>query len=74
MSDYAGLDMSHSHKTVEVLNTLLADIFVTYVKVLNFHWNIKGKRFATLHEFLGEQYEFLSETADEVAERIKVFD
>ncbi len=74
MSDYAGLDMTHSQKTVEGLNTLLADIFVTYVKVLNFHWNIKGKRFAPLHEFLGEQYEFLAETADEVAERIKVFD
>lgn len=74
MSDLAGLSMGSSQKTVDGLKILLGDIFVTYIKVLNFHWNIKGKRFAPLHEFLGEQYEFLAETADEVAERIKVYD
>lgn len=73
-NDMAGLDMSKANKTVNGLKTVLSDMFVTYVKVLNFHWNIKGRRFAPLHEFLEEQYKFLAETADAVAERIKVFD
>ena len=74
MSDLAGLDSHNNTKTISGLETLLGDVFVTYVKVLNFHWNIKGRRFASLHEFLEEQYKYLAETSDEIAERIRVFD
>lgn len=74
MSDLAGLDAHKAKETVDDLSSFLGDLFVLYVKVLNFHWNIEGQRFASLHEFLEEQYLYLAKTADGVAERIRVFD
>ena len=50
---------------------MLANLSVIYSKTRNFHWNITGPRFHTLHLFLDEQYKKLGEAADEVAERIR---
>ena len=74
MSDLAGIDPKKVDTTVKGLSSLLGDVFVLYVKVLNFHWNIKGKRFAPLHQFLEDQYKFLAVTADDIAERIRIYD
>ncbi len=59
---------------VDVLNRLLADEFVLYVKTRNFHWNVVGPNFSELHKFFQLQYEALDETVDEVAERARALD
>lgn len=64
-----------SRKTlVEVLNRLLADEFVLYVKTRNFHWNVVGPDFSELHKFFEAQYEQLDEHIDEIAERARALD
>lgn len=52
------------------LNQFLADISVLSKKVQNYHWNIEGKSFFTVHAKLDEVYEGLNENIDEVAERM----
>lgn len=59
---------------VDVLNRLLADEFVLYVKTRNFHWNVVGPNFSELHKFFETQYETLDEAIDEVAERARALD
>jgi starvation-inducible DNA-binding protein len=54
-----------------VLNVLLADEVLLYLKTRNFHWNVVGPNFIEMHEFFEEQYEALDEILDEVAERIR---
>ncbi|MFP4078986.1 MAG: Dps family protein [Bacillota bacterium] len=57
---------------VEQLNQLVADLSVAYVKLHNLHWNVTGRQFKSVHEFVEEVYEDLDEQYDEVAERIKM--
>jgi starvation-inducible DNA-binding protein len=54
-----------------VLSTLLADEVALYLKTRNFHWNVVGANFISLHEFFESQYEALDEILDQVAERIR---
>ena len=58
----------------DLLNRLLADEFVLYVKTRNFHWNIVGPNFAELHKFFEAQYEELDDVIDGVAERARALD
>lgn len=60
--------------TVDYLNSLLANEFSLFTKTLNYHWNITGPRFHSMHEFLDEQYHSLLVVVDEVAERIRQLD
>lgn len=53
-----------------LLNSLLADLMVLYVKVLNYHWNVGGPSFAELHEMFGDFYGELQGINDKLAERI----
>ena len=53
------------------LNILLADEHILYVKTRNYHWNVEGSNFMEMHKFYEGQYEQLSETIDEIAERIR---
>lgn len=55
----------------ELLNKVLADEFVLYTKTRNFHWNVTGPQFSSLHALFEKQYEELSEVIDEVAERVR---
>lgn len=57
---------------VERLNQLLADEHLLYVKTRNFHWNLRGPLFASLHELFEQQYNDLQLIADEVAERARM--
>ena len=57
-------------KTVEKLNLYLANLNVLYRKVQNYHWNIVGTRFFSVHAKLEEYYDALNEQIDDVAERI----
>ncbi|WP_231501420.1 Dps family protein [Oceanivirga salmonicida] len=53
-----------------ILNQFLADLSVLSKKVQNYHWNIEGKGFFTLHKQLDEIYENLNDEVDEIAERL----
>lgn len=65
---------NQSDLLLEKLNSLLADEFAIFTKTLNYHWNVTGPRFYSVHEFLEGQYRSLLETIDEVAERIRKLD
>ena len=53
------------------LSKLLADSYTLYLKTHNYHWNVKGPLFNTLHQMFEEQYTELAEAVDEIAERIR---
>lgn len=58
-------------KVVEILSHYLADSFYLYLKTHNFHWNIKGIHFLSLHELFEKQYKSIFENLDSIAERIR---
>lgn len=66
-----GLDAKQRSGVVVLLEQLLADEHVLYVKTRNYHWNVTGPRFHDLHKFFEGQYEAIAEKIDEVAERIR---
>lgn len=53
------------------LKAVLADSYVLSVKTQNFHWNVTGPNFKSLHELFGAQYEEISASIDDIAERIR---
>ncbi|MEM6731897.1 MAG: Dps family protein [Myxococcota bacterium] len=53
------------------LSRLLADSYTLYLKTHNFHWNVTGSLFNTLHTMFEEQYTELATAVDEIAERIR---
>jgi len=53
------------------LSRLLADTYVLYLKTHNFHWNVEGPMFQTLHQMFMEQYTETWNAVDLVAERIR---
>jgi starvation-inducible DNA-binding protein len=53
------------------LSKLLADTYVLYLKTHNFHWNVEGPMFQTLHLMFMEQYVETWNAIDLVAERIR---
>jgi starvation-inducible DNA-binding protein len=58
-------------KTAEALSQLLADSYTLYLKTHNFHWNVTGPMFTTLHTLFETQYTELALAVDEIAERIR---
>jgi len=54
------------------LNKLLADTFTLYLTTHNFHWNVTGPMFNTLHIMFMGQYTELWNAVDPIAERIRV--
>ena len=68
---HIGLDEEQRESVVQMLNQHLANLHVLYIKTRNYHWNLTGPRFHTLHVFFEEQYEDLEESIDEFAERIR---
>ncbi len=53
------------------LSRLLADTYTLYLKTHNFHWNVTGPMFNTLHLMFEEQYNELALAVDQIAERIR---
>ncbi|OKH19969.1 Dps family protein [[Limnothrix rosea] IAM M-220] len=53
------------------LSHLLADTYTLYLKTHNFHWNVTGPMFQTLHLLFEQQYNELALASDEIAERIR---
>lgn len=56
---------------VDGLSKLLADTYLLYLKTQNFHWNIGGPHFYSMHKLFETQYESLGEATDTIAERIR---
>jgi starvation-inducible DNA-binding protein len=53
------------------LSHLLADTYTLYLKTHNFHWNVTGPMFNTLHLMFEQQYTELAQAVDLIAERIR---
>ncbi|PJB00562.1 MAG: DNA starvation/stationary phase protection protein [Ignavibacteriales bacterium CG_4_9_14_3_um_filter_30_11] len=60
-------------KIAERLKPILADQFVLYTKTRNYHWNVIGDMFFTLHIKFEELYNELALDVDETAERIRTY-
>ena len=58
-------------KVADELIHFLADTYAVYLKTQNFHWNVKGPLFFSLHKMFEEQYQELANAVDEIAERIR---
>lgn len=56
---------------VNGLNHLLADSYTLYLMTHNFHWNVKGPMFNSLHLMFETQYNELALAVDLIAERIR---
>ncbi len=55
----------------EGLARMLADTYALYLKTQNFHWNVRGEQFYSLHLLFEKQYQEMAEAVDVVAERIR---
>jgi len=66
-----GIDEESRAAVCKILSQVLANQHVLYIKKRNFHWNLVGERFHTLHVFYQEQYAALEKSIDETAERIR---
>ena len=56
------------------VNKQIANLGVGYVKFHNLHWNVIGGQFKPVHEYLEGLYDSLSDSLDEVAEVLKMYD
>lgn len=66
-----GISEKDRQQIAEGLSRLLADTYTLYLKTHNFHWNVTGPMFQTLHLMFEGQYNELSLAVDAVAERIR---
>lgn len=66
-----GIEHDEREKIANGLAHLLADTYILYIKTHNFHWNVTGPMFTTLHELFEQHYTELAEAVDEIAERIR---
>jgi starvation-inducible DNA-binding protein len=66
-----GLGEAERIKLGEGLAILLADTYMLYIKTQNFHWNVTGPFFYSLHAAFEKQYQDLAEANDMLAERIR---
>ncbi|HEX7901127.1 MAG TPA: DNA starvation/stationary phase protection protein [Planctomycetota bacterium] len=69
MKPQTGLSDKARETMGKVLNDLLADAHVLYVKTRNYHWNVTGPHFNDLHKVFEAQYQALEGEIDEIAER-----
>lgn len=66
-----GISTVNREAIASELSRVLADSYVLYLKTHNYHWNVTGKLFHSLHEQFEEQYSELAEAVDVIAERIR---
>jgi starvation-inducible DNA-binding protein len=66
-----GISAKDREKIAANLSKLLADSYTLYLKTHNFHWNVTGPMFNTLHLMFEAQYTELALAVDLVAERIR---
>jgi len=59
------------NETTAALSKLLATSYTLYLKTHNYHWNVTGPMFSSLHAMFELQYTELALAVDEIAERIR---
>jgi len=65
------LDVASRNTIAAAASRLLADSYTLYLKTHNYHWNVKGPMFTTLHTLFELEYTELALAVDEIAERIR---
>ena len=66
-----GISDSDRQEIADGLSRLLADTYTLYLKTHNYHWNVTGPMFNTLHLMFEQQYNELWIAVDLIAERIR---
>jgi starvation-inducible DNA-binding protein len=66
-----GIEPTKRQEIAEGLSRVLADTYTLYLKTHNFHWNVTGPMFQTLHLMFETHYNELALAVDLVAERIR---
>jgi len=66
-----GLTETQRNEIADRLSGLLADSYSLYLKTHNYHWNVTGPQFNTLHAMFETQYSELAIAVDDIAERIR---
>jgi starvation-inducible DNA-binding protein len=66
-----GIEAKDRKRIADGLGRLLADSYTLYLKTHNYHWNVTGPMFVTLHNLFEQQYTELATAVDEIAERIR---
>lgn len=62
----------NKHKAVtDALTKVLADTYTLYLKTHNFHWNVTGPNFHSLHTMFEAQYTDMALAVDDIAERVR---
>ena len=66
-----GISKEDRERIAAGLGRLLADSYTLYLKTHNYHWNVEGPQFNTLHQMFETHYIELATAVDEIAERIR---
>jgi starvation-inducible DNA-binding protein len=66
-----GIDEEYRKQIVDGVSLVLGNTYTLYLKTHNFHWNVTGPMFQTLHLMFEQQYNELATAVDLVAERIR---
>jgi starvation-inducible DNA-binding protein len=66
-----GIEPKQRNEIADGLSRVLADSYTLYLETHNFHWNVTGPMFQTLHLMFEAQYNELALAVDLVAERIR---
>lgn len=66
-----GLSEQQRQDIAKGLSRILADSYTLYLKTHNYHWNVTGPHFSSLHEMFEVHYTELAQAVDEIAERIR---
>lgn len=66
-----GISSEKREAIADALSKVLADSYMLYLKTHNYHWNVTGELFHSLHEQFEQQYTELADAIDEIAERIR---
>ncbi len=66
-----GIDSGDRKSIVQGLSELLADSYTLYLMTHNFHWNVTGPQFNSLHQMFMDQYTEQWTALDVIAERIR---
>lgn len=57
---------------IEGVRKVFADTYALYLKTQNYHWNVTGPHFPSLHALFESQYQELTEPLDQLAERLRI--
>lgn len=66
-----GIDEAARQEIAQGLARVLADTYTLYLKTHNFHWNVTGPMFNSLHQMFEQHYNEMWTAVDEIAERIR---